>query len=146
MIITKTIQQYNEDYVYFCDPIKNNIMNEGHFIRIIYSTPLFVLNGIYISINIEQLLVEKYYNKFKCSFDVNRYKDLISELRNIEDRLLKKAEINGKQPQHKIFDQLKNGHIKVFSDTTVNTAFVLKISGIWETNGEYGLTYKFTAV
>jgi hypothetical protein len=146
MIITKTIQQYNEDYVYFCDPIKNNIMNEGHFIRIIYSTPLFVLNGIYISIQIEQLLVEKYYNKFKCSFDVNRYKDLISELRNIEDRLLKKAEINGKQPQHKIFDQLKNGHIKVFSDTTVNTAFVLKISGIWETNGEYGLTYKFTAV
>lgn len=146
MIITKTIQQYNEDYVYFCDSIKNNIMNEGLFIRIIYSTPLFVLNGIYISINIDHLLVEKYYNKFKCSFDVNRYTDLINELRNIEDRLLKKAEINGKQPQHKIFDQLKNGHIKVFSDTTVNTAFVLKISGIWETNGEYGLTYKFTAV
>ena len=28
MNIVKNIDQYNEDYVYFCDPIKNNIMNE----------------------------------------------------------------------------------------------------------------------
>ena len=32
----KTIEQYNHDFVYFCEPIKNNIMSDGEFIRIIY--------------------------------------------------------------------------------------------------------------
>ena len=49
MNIIKNIEQYNEDNVYFLEPIKNNIMNNGNFIRIIYSTSLFVLNGIYIN-------------------------------------------------------------------------------------------------
>ena len=48
MNIIKTIEQYKEEHVYFCDPIKNNIMNEGNFIRIIYSSPFFILNGIYL--------------------------------------------------------------------------------------------------
>ena len=52
MNIVKKLEQYNEDHVYFLEPIKNNIMNNGRFIRIIYSTPLFTLNGIYISLNI----------------------------------------------------------------------------------------------
>ena len=50
MNIVKTIDQYDENYVFFCDPIKNNVMNEGSFIRIIYSTPNVVLNGVYILI------------------------------------------------------------------------------------------------
>ena len=50
MNIVKTLEQYDDDCVYFCEPIKNNIMNDGYFIRIIYSTPLLMLNGIYISI------------------------------------------------------------------------------------------------
>jgi uncharacterized protein YfaA (DUF2138 family) len=58
--LVKTIEQYNEDFVYFYEPIKNNIMNEGQFIRIIYSTPLFVLNGIYIVVNITYSNIEKY--------------------------------------------------------------------------------------
>ena len=41
MNIVKNIEQYNDDCVYFCDPIKNTIMNDGNFIRILYSTPLF---------------------------------------------------------------------------------------------------------
>ena len=52
MNIVKTIDQYDENYVFFCDPIKNNVMNEGSFIRIIYSTPNVVLNGVYILITL----------------------------------------------------------------------------------------------
>jgi len=145
MNIVKNIHQYNEDYVYFCDPIKNNIMNNGNFIRIIYSTSFFILNGIYISIQINYTSVDKYYNKFKCSFDTNQYKDLIEKLKNIEKGLLKKSGILGKIPQYKIYDQLKNSNIKVFSESfdKIGNPIVLKISGIWETETEYGLTYKF---
>lgn len=145
MNIVKTIDQYNENYVYFCEPIKNNIMNEGNFIRIIYSTPLFILNGIYVSVNICHSSIEKYYNKFKCTFDTNQHKEIIDKLRIVEEGILKKVNINGKIPQHKIYEQIKNGNIKVFSETfeKINNTFLLKIAGIWETENEYGLTYKF---
>jgi hypothetical protein len=120
-------------------------MNDGNFIRIIYSTPLFVLNGIYINIYINHTAVDKYYNKFKCSFDVNQYKDVIDKLKIIEEGILKKVNITGKNPQYKLYEQIKNGNIKVFSETfeKINNTFLLKIAGIWETNNEYGLTYKF---
>ena len=145
MNIVKTIEQFNSDFVYFCEPIKNNIMNDGNFIRIIYSTSLFVLNGIYIIININHNNVDKYYNKFRCSFDVTQYKDTINSLQSIEENILKKANIFGKIPQYKIYDQLKNGNIKVFSESSdkINGTFMLKIAGVWETETEYGLTYKF---
>ena len=148
MNIIITIDQYNEKYVYFCEPIKNNIMNDSNFIRIIYSTSLFVLNGIYISVNIGHISIEKYYNKFKCTFDSIQHRDIIEKLRLMEEYLLKKVNITGKNPQHKIFEQLKNGNIKVFSDSPekINNVFLLKIAGIWETEHDYGLTYKFTNI
>lgn len=145
MNIVKNIDQYNEDYVYFLEPIKNNIMNNGNFIRIIYSTSLFILNGIYINISINYTSVDKYYNKYKCSFDTNQYRELIDKLRSIEEGLIKKISIFGKVPQFKIYEQLKNGNIKVFSEASdkIGNTFLLKIAGIWETETEYGLTYKF---
>ena len=84
MNIIITIDQYNEKCVYFCEPIKNNIMNDSNFIRIIYSTSLFVLNGIYISVNIGHISIEKYYNKFKCTFDSIQHRDIIEKLRLME--------------------------------------------------------------
>lgn len=148
MNIIKNIDQYNEDYVYFCEPIKNNIMNEGNFIRIIYSSPIFVLNGIYIYILINYNSVDKYYNKFKCTFDTNKYKYVIDQIQIIEEGILKKANIIGKNPQFKIYEQFKNGNLKIFSDNIekINNTFLLKISGIWETEYEYGITYKFLPI
>ena len=148
MHIVKNIDQYNGDHVYFCEPIKNNIMNNGNFIRIIYSTPLCVLNGIYLFISISYTSIDKYYNKYKCTFDINYHKELIENLRNIEQNILKKININDKIPQYKIYEQFKNGNIKFFSDNMekINNTFLLKIAGIWETNNEYGLTYKFIHV
>lgn len=145
MNIVTTLAQYDNNSVYFSEPIKNNIMNDGNFIRIIYSTPSFILNGIYISININHITIEKYYNKLKCSFDIHIYKDLIEQLYIIEDNIIKKINIKSKIPQYKIHDQLKNGHIKIFSENIDknNNLFLLKIAGIWETDLFYGLTYKF---
>lgn len=148
MNIVKNIEQYNEDHVYFLEPIKNNIMNNGKFIRIIYSTPLFTLNGIYIRLNINNTSIDKYYNKYKCSFDTIQYKELIDKIRSFEEGLIKKIGIIDKIPQFKIYEQFKNGNIKVFSDTSdkIGNLFLLKIAGVWETTTEYGLTYKFLII
>jgi hypothetical protein len=148
MNIVKTLEQYDYNCVYFCEPIKNNIMNDGYFIRIIYSTPLIMLNGIYIAININHTTIERYYNKFKCVFDVTIHRDLIEKLHIIEENIIKKINIKAKIPQYKIFEQLKNGNIKIFSDGNdkITNTFLLKIAGIWETDTYYGLTYKFIKV
>ena len=147
MNIVKYLEQYKEDHVYFLEPIKNNIMNNGKFIRIVYSTPLFTLNGIYISFNINNTSIDKYYNKYKCSFDTNQYKEFIDKLRIFEEGLIKKIGIIDKIPQYKIYEQFKNGNIKVFSDTSdkIGNHFLLKIAGVWETDTEYGLTFKFVS-
>ena len=151
MNIVKTLEQYNEDFIYFCDPIKNNIMNDGYFIRIIYSTPIFTLNGIYLSININHLTIEKYYNKYKCCFDNTENSIIIENIKNIETNILRKINIRDKIPQIKITEQLRCGNIKIFSEQdentynseTKNNQFLLKIAGVWETDLYYGVTYKF---
>jgi hypothetical protein len=143
MNIVKNINQYDEDNIYFCEPIKNNIMNEGKFIRILYSTHNVVLNGIYLLITLNDITCDKYYNKYRCNFNVNTNKDIIDNLKIIEENILKKIEIK-KMPQLKIYEQLKNGNIKLFNDVNKSVgSFILKISGIWETQFNYGLTYKF---
>ena len=145
MNIVKNIEQYSDDCVYFCDPIKNTIMNDGNFIRILYSTPLFILNGIYLSVMINQLTVERYFNKYKCAFDTANNMETIHRIKHSEETILSKIKINGKMPQYKVYEQIRNGNIKVFADNIdeVTNKFLLKIAGIWETDYSYGLTYKF---
>ena len=148
MNLVKKIEQYDENNIFFCEPIKNNIMLEGNFIRILYSTYNVTLNGVYLLIELNDIISEKYYNKNKCSFNVNTHKELIEKIKVIEENLLKKIEIINKIPQYKIYEQLINGNIKFFCDNNSKTtnSFILKISGIWETQINYGLTYKFTKI
>ena len=44
MNLVKSIEQYNDKSIFFCEPIKNNIMSDGNFIRILYSSQQFILN------------------------------------------------------------------------------------------------------
>lgn len=142
--IIMKLDQYNENNVFFCDPIKNNIMTEGNYIRILYSSDICTLNGISLLFTIHNIVIEKYYNKFKYVFDVNTHEKLIKDIQQLEFNILQKIHTN-KTPQYKIYNQLKHGHIKIFMDTQniINTPIILKISGIWETDTEYGITYKF---
>jgi len=145
MNIVKQITQYNNDNIFYCDPIKNNIMNDGLFIRIIYSTSHFSLNGISLLIELNDFFCEKYYNKYKCVFNTTMHNELIEKIKIIEENILKNANLKKKIPQYKIYEQLKNGSFKIITDIhkMTNNLFMLKISGIWENDTEYGLTYKF---
>jgi hypothetical protein len=146
MNLVKNINQYNEDNIYFCEPIKNNVMNEGKFIRILYSTHNLVLNGIYLLVHINDITCDKYYNKYKCNFNTLHNKDIIDNIKTIEENILRKIEIK-KIPQLKIYEQLRNGNIKLFNEVNKSfCSFILKISGIWETQFNYGLTYKFIKI
>ena len=47
-----TLSQYNPHCIFYCDPIKNSIMNDGNFIRIIYATQNITLNGIILQLQV----------------------------------------------------------------------------------------------
>lgn len=147
--LIKTIEQYDENSVFYSDPIKNNIIGEGQFIRILYSNNIITFNGIYLLIKLNEMTLEKFYNKYKCTFDINNQLLLLEKIKNIEESLLNKISIKRKSKQFKIYDQLKSGSIKIYCNDAVNKNnqyFVLKISGVWETETEFGLTYKFLKI
>ena len=150
MNIVLNLHQFNDQFVYFCEPIKNNIMSDSNFIRILYSTNNVILNGIYLLITLNDIVCEKYYNKYKCIFNINtlEHKEIIEQFKTIEENILKIINIPNKIPQFKIYEQFKNGYIKLFQtiQNKGNQKFILKISGIWETAYNYGLTYKFIKI
>jgi hypothetical protein len=146
MNLVQKIEQYNENNVFFCEPVINNLINDGKFIKILYSTSNFTLNGIHLLITLNDIKCEKHYVKYKYIFDVDNNKDILDKLKVIEKNLLNKYKIENKTPQFKIQEQLQSGYIKIFCDldnNTLSSSFILKISGIWETQDNYGITYKF---
>ena len=148
MNIIENIEKFNIDNVYFCEPIRNNIINNGLFIRILYSNEQLILNGIYLYVHFQNISVEKYFNKYKCIFDLTSHHKLIEQIKEVEYNILEKSIIKNKTPCYKINDLLKNGNIKIFSENIdkINNGFLLKISGIWEDETSYGVTYKFIQV
>ena len=151
MNLVEQIYQYNNDNVYFSEPISNNIIPNCNFIRIVYSSHCFSLNGVYLVIDINNVSIDKYYNKYKCKFDINANKYIIDLIKDLEINILKKINIVNKIPVYKIYDIFNGGNIKFFHeiDNICNLkqySIVLKISGVWETDTEYGLTYKFVTI
>lgn len=156
MIIATNPALFNIQDVYYCKPIRNKIMSGGMFIRLIYSNQLASINGIHVSFSITGRVQEIYSNKFKFFYDNDTDNCSISLLQNIENNLLNSADIKHRNPQHKLREQLSAGFFKFFqnnstkpgkiNNSTINTTFVLKISGIWTTDTSYGITYKFTRV
>ena len=123
--------------IFFIDFVKNTVMNDSSFIRIIYSNKDLILNGLYIKINL--------YNYIKTTQkDISLYiSELIDNIDKLEKDILNKYNIN-KIQVNKLKDQLLYYIHKINTNTQETTvSYLLKISGIWETNNNIGLTYKF---
>ena len=153
MYLIKQLSQYDEKCVYFGEPIKNNVVCDGNFIRLLYSSETIVFNGIYLELNFSEPLLEKHYNKRKCVFSTLNNEGIISKLGEIELNLLNLINLPEKTKHRKLLEQLNNGCIKFICETTPSpplqqqqqrkSRIVIKISGIWETEHDYGLTFKF---
>jgi hypothetical protein len=137
-------------YIHFQESVKNTIIENSNFIRIIYSNELFALNGLYIEFELETTHTERYFNKYKHILSKTSEKNnaVIARLIELEKEILLKATISAKKnPIYKICEHLQSGNIKLFIENnmplTGNNKYILKISGIWENDDEYGLTFKF---
>jgi hypothetical protein len=153
MNIAVPINEFKINNIFFLDAIKNTIMDNSRFSRIIYSNEFFTGNGIYIEFNMPLLNIDKSFNKYKCIFDSKTNYNLIETITKIENQIISKYNFTNKIPMFRISEQLKNNYIKVTIINNINVdtylqniKFIIKISGIWSNELEYGLTYKFIQV
>ena len=140
MNISIDIDKINFNNIFFLEPIKNTVIEKFNFIRIIYSNEDIILNGLYITLFINIISVDKHFSKFKCNYDYESNKELIKKIEKIEKKILQKYDI---KPIYKIKEQLDTNYLKLFIDKNenqINGKFILKISGIWEDEREYGIT------
>ena len=111
--------KYELNNIFFYEPIKNTVMEESNFIRIIYSDENIILNGLYIKIE--------------------NFLKLANNLDQLETNILEKY-----NPLKKKVIKLKE-HLNYILKKSINNnnIYILKISGIWETENCIGLTFKF---
>ena len=118
-------KNYNINNIFFYEPVKNTVMDDSKFIRIIYSDEHIILNGLYLKLDIENT------------------NNILNFLDKTEREILNKYKINknnvNKNQCLKIQEQLQF----LINKNIPNKNIVIKISGIWETNLMIGLTFKF---
>jgi len=148
MNICETIENFDINNLYYLDPIKNTVIDNSNFIRILYSNKLFTLNGIYIYLDFTNITFINNNNRGKYSIDLNNNSNnkIILFIKNLEENILNNSIIKNKIQSKKLTELLSSGYIKNINNTfnikNNNNNFILKISGIWESDFEYGLTYK----
>ena len=152
---TKKISMNN---VFILDAKRNMIM-EGHFSKIIYSNELFTMTGLYILCPIEITNAEA--NGVKKQIKFNPFTQdniqIIQDFSKLETRILeyyKQTKQNNRKIINSLAKQLYSGYMKVYKDYNQifhtnnqnSKVLLLKISGIWETVDNIGLTYKIYEV
>jgi len=120
---------YNINNIFFYEPVKNTIMDDSKFIRIIYSDEHVILNGLYLKIDIEN------------------NSNVLNFLDKTERKILNMYKINknnvNKNQCIKIQEQIQILINKnILNKNILNKNIIIKISGIWETNLMMGLTFK----
>jgi hypothetical protein len=159
MNITLDISNFQLGYLYFLNP-KQNIIMDGTFSKIIYSNEYLSLNSIYLHLPLEIQSIDRTMSKNIAKFSNDSVKNtfLIQELVKIENRIIeyyKQTHPNkqGKTPLTSLSKQLSFGALRLYKDFSMNAydkknslQFILKISGIWESQHEIGITYKIMEV
>lgn len=131
------VGQFESNNLHFADPIRNNVISDSKFVRFVYLADAFGTNGVHLL------------------FGLNEQHDLREQEEafiHIEQDILAKYAFSPasqqKLPQHKLAEYLRSPNFKWLEDFPAhcNHSAVLKLSGLWETQTHFGLTFKFVAV
>ena len=137
-------QTFNEKNIFFLEPVKNTVINDSNFIRIIYSNKDFILNGVYIKVNINKDILQKQKSVIEENKLLNENEAVFYFIEKLEKYILNKYKSKNTK-NYKIKEQIIylinkinncNNNRNIFS-------YILKISGLWETDSQIGITYKF---
>lgn len=138
-------------YVSWLDT-KNNTIMPGNFTKLCYITPHMTMNGLYLHFPVEVASHDIVNDKTQLKFYPNTPHNLmlIRNFTNIEHKMLDNYIQTQQKPLKKVqllSKQLLSGFMKVYkennnADLSKCNEYCVKISGVWETHDECGLTYK----
>ena len=152
MNIVYDINDYSKDKFFFLETKRNTIM-DGYFTKILYSNEYLTTIGIYLTVEFQGASIHLVNNKNILYFDKKSYNNnLCKKISEIEKDILEYYKIlfNCKKNLVTILsDHLNNNCLKLYmkennKSNSMNT--IIKISGIWETEKDFGITYKFIEV
>jgi hypothetical protein len=112
--------------------ISESNKNNNNFIKIFYSNNIVFLNSIYIRLHLTNLKISNNKINFEHLYNSDKIK-------NIEHYILNNINIY-KKPVYKLASILDNKNLKYSNE--IKNYYILKISGIWETQDSYGITFK----
>lgn len=139
-----TFNNFDYKYIFLGNTINNRILENGKFTRIYYSTSLCSFNGIYMLINFSNITESNKSNSpnNKIILNIEENKNILKQIKSIEEKILEVFNIKNKTLTTNIYNDLSKGIIKLNYKNNL-TNIMLKISGIWETNNAFGLSYKY---
>ncbi|AET73128.1 hypothetical protein PGAG_00239 [Phaeocystis globosa virus 12T] len=155
-MIAENINDIDTNSIIVCDPIKNSVMQYSNFYKIVYSNDLISLNGLYLIFDLKKV----HHSRDKLVFNYADNKDAVDKIAHVEKYILDLI-CSTKNRIYKITELLTNGNIKYsYNDTPINTgntpnynnynctnkSLILKISGLWETKENVGVTFKLILV
>ena len=156
MNLSIVMSSFCANNISFLDTKINKII-EGTFSSIIYSDVDSIFNGIYFKIAVKDLM--PYMKKGYCNVDTKRdameaeNNKIVEELVKVENDIINYYQSYfrcNKQITKIIQNIFNNGCIKISNEMDQNrnekinkNYYILKISGVWETDSNIGITLKF---
>tara|TARA_Y100000389_G_scaffold190005_2_gene214407 strand:- start:7802 stop:8326 length:525 start_codon:yes stop_codon:yes gene_type:complete len=139
----------------------NSIIPESKYYKLLYSTNYLTFYSLYIEIKFKDISINHIDNFITINEIVNR--DIIYKLKLLEINILKNLNLSNKKCNYKLcecldtniikyvnnYQNISTTHNKNMTNTinnniiSRNSNIILKISGIWESNNYYGISFKF---
>ena len=134
---------FNINYLQFLNTKKNLIM-DGNFTKIMYSNEIMSMTGLFIVFDFDRLEFPIYIENIQNAPLYDKWNivsaTIIESIKNIEHEVLKYyKEMYGCNKKMSYSNNLQNG-IRSYKNNENKLLF--KISGIWETELDVGITYK----
>lgn len=158
-MICEKLDNFNFNNIIINDPIKNSVIQYNYFYKLSYSNDIIALNSIFILFELSNIIIdndkvtfiknETNNNVFNKLIEIEEY--LLSLINEYRSKLSKFKELYDnktfKFSQSDDIDKFNNyNFLNTFVEKNNTKKFVLKISGIWESKDNIGLTFKILII
>ena len=152
-MICENLNTIDYDAIIINEAIKNSVLQYNYFYKLLYSTNIVVLTSIFTIFELNNVILENdkaLFNKTSINDNVfnklNHLEDYILSLtNNPKTKLYKFKELYENQYfKYSLCDDMDKYNNYKYVDTLdgKNNKFILKISGVWESKENIGLTFK----
>jgi len=154
-MICENIENVDYNNIIINDPIKNSVLQYNYFYKLLYSTDIVVLSSVFIIFELNNIVMENdkvTFNKNTNNTEVfNKLIALEEYILNLINESKTKLYKFKELYEHQYFKFSVSDDVERFNDynniklleVKNNTKkFILKISGIWESKDNIGLTFK----